>query len=211
MSKIKRISECPMCGGNVQNVDPTSITENKCPYCGYELYNHSKEYYDEKIEDIKEAKSKLISTQLIIAVIAIAFVLIAGVIVVNRVAYRQTDQYHLDASDKITKKMNKAYAKEDWDTLYEMTIENPETGLKSPYYFSFRAAWLLSYYVPLFNEACDNNDTEMMKDAYYQIGREYSDRNGLAETFKFIPEIEDKLEAEYLREKEIMIEKGLAE
>jgi len=200
-----------MCGGDVRHIDPKSITENKCPYCGFELYNHSEEIYDEKIENIKEAKSKLVSKQMVIGIAALVVVLIGGIFVLNRIAYRQTDQYHLDASDKMTKKLERAYEKEDWDTLYNLTIENAEEGLSSPYYFAFRTAWMLSSFVPMFDEGYENNDSDMMKDAYRWISTDYNDRDGLSEMFKLIPEIEAELADEYQRETKIMEEKGLLE
>ena len=223
MERIKRISECPGCGANVLSVDPTSLTENKCPYCGYELYNHSGEIYGEKIEGAKVAKSRLISTQVLIAIIATLVVLVGGFFVINKTVYRSTNQYNIDNSDKITKKMQKAYEKEDWDTLYDMTIENFEVGMKSQYYYSYRAAWMLATFVPYFDSSVASNDTEGMMDAYKQIRAEYEVReeledsnkqfkgidDSLEDIYKFVPDIEDKLSAEYLREKEIMTKQGL--
>ena len=76
------------------------LEKNKCPYCGYELYNHSKEIYDEKIEDVKKAKSKLISVQLMIAIAALIVVAIAGVFVAYKTVYRHTDKYITDEARK---------------------------------------------------------------------------------------------------------------
>lgn len=223
MSEIIRINTCPMCGGDVSGLDPLSLTENKCPYCGYEIYNHSKEIYDEKIEDVKKAKSKLISVQLMIAIAAIIVIAIAGVFVAYKTVYRHTDKYITDEADKITDKMHKAYKNKDWDALYDMTIENFEVGIQSKYYYSYRAAWRLSYFAPIFDQATNDGNEDGMKDAFYQIRDEYEVREELEATNKqfkeiddslddiyyFIPEIEEQLENEYYREKEILEKRGV--
>lgn len=221
MDSIRRISECPNCGANVLSVDPNDLVNNKCPYCGYELYNHSKEIYDERIEGVKKAKSKLIYVQIGIAVAAVLLVIAAIIYVTGRGAYRQSDQYFVDASEDITKQLQKAYAKEDWDKLYELVIDRCDESLSSPYYYSYRAAWELSFFVPIFDNCNASDDLEGMKDAYMQIRSEYKDREKLVKTnkdltdiggdeiYKFVPEIEEKLEKEYLRETEIMEKRDL--
>ena len=72
------------------------VTENKCPYCGFELYNHSREIYGDKIEDVKQAKSKLIAIQIIIAIVATVIVVCGGYYIFNRVIYRSSDSYVAD-------------------------------------------------------------------------------------------------------------------
>lgn len=221
MDTIKRISECPNCGANVLSVDPTSLTHNKCPYCGFELYNHSEEIYNERIEDVKQAKNKFLKLQIILVIAGLIIAVIAAIFVINRTVYRNSNQYFLDASDDVTKKMEKAYAKEDWDTLFDLTIMNADKGLTSPYYFSFKSAWVLYHYVPLFDEAYKNNDSDGMKEAFREIRYDYENRAQLEKTntqlrdigaddaYKFVPEIEEDLKAEYDREMKIMEEKGL--
>ncbi len=209
MEKTKRISVCPQCGADVRHIDPASITENKCPYCDFELYNHSREIYDEKIEDVKKAKSKLISRQIIIAIVAAVLILFVAVFVLNRTAYRSSHRFLADKSDKMTESLERAYAKEDWDKMYDLLIVNADKGLTSPYYFSYRAAYIMYLYVPTFDEAVENNDIETMTKAFEEVGYEYEYREQLSEVYKFVPEIEEKLEKEYLREKEIMQSHGL--
>lgn len=209
MEKIRRINECPGCGANVASVDPTSLTENKCPYCGYELYNHSKEIYDEKIEDVKRAKSKLITISVILGCAAIAIALVAVVYVANRTAYRSSSKYQIDMSDNMTKKLQKAYEKEDWDTMYDLVILNADKALSSPYYFSYRAAWMMSEFVPAFDRALEADDNDGLLDAFDEISLEYEYREQLADVYEFVPEIEENLEKEYLREKEIVESRGL--
>lgn len=211
MEKIKKISECPTCGADVSNIDPTSLTENKCPYCGYELYNHSKEIYDEKIENVKQAKSKLIYVQILIAVLALVVVIVGGLYIYNRTIYRSSSQYFVDQSDDMTKKLDKAYKKGDWDTLYDLVIMNADKALSSPYYFSYRAAWMLSEYPNAFDKELSDNNKEAAMEAFKEIRNEYEYREQLADVYKFVPEIENQLEKEYLREKELVEEKGWLE
>lgn len=211
MEKIKRISECPTCGADVSGVDPTSLTENKCPYCGYELYNHSEEIYGERIGQVRQAKSKLIYVQVLIAVLAIAVVAAGGLYILNRTTYRSSDQYVVDQSDDMSKRLAKAYKKGDWDTLFDLVILNADKALSSPYYFSYRAAWMLSEYPNDFDKGLSENDREAAMEAFKEIRNEYEYREKLSDVFKLIPEIEDKLEKEYLREKELVEGKGWLE
>lgn len=198
-----------MCGADVSGVDPASITENKCPYCGFELYNHSREIYGDKIEDVKQAKSKLIAIQIIIAIVATVIVVCGGYYIFNRVIYRSSDSYVVDQSDNMTKKLHKAYEKENWDELYDLVIINADKALSSPYYFSYRAAWIMSQYVPAFEQAYSEGNKDGMLSAFEEIRYEYEYREQLADTFQFVSEIEDKLKEEYFKEKEIMTDMGL--
>lgn len=211
MEKIRRISTCPNCGADVSNIDPASLKENKCPFCGSEIYDHSKEIYDEKIEGVKQAKIKLIHVQIIIAVLALAVVVAGGIYILQRTVYRSTDQYVIDQSDNMTKKLNKAYEKEDWETLFDLVILKADDALSSPYYFSYRAAWMLSEYPNDFDKGVSENDKEAAMKAFKEIRYEYEYREKLAEVYLLVPEIEEKLEKEYLREKEIVEGKGWLE
>ena len=208
MEKIRKIEICPNCAADVRSIDPNSLTENKCPYCGFELYNHSEQIYEKKYDDVKKAKSRLIRVQIAIAVAALALVAAGIIYVANRTVYRSSDEYFIDQSDKMTKQLHKAYVKEDWDKLFDLVILNADQALSSPYYFSYRAAWMMSEYVPIFDEAIENGDKDNAQKYYKEIKNEYEYREKLAELYKLVPEIEEKLEKEYLREEEIMQTKG---
>lgn len=112
--------------------------------------------------------------------------------------------------NQYTDSIEEAYQNDDWDALYDILIIDVEHSIASPYYFTYRSAWLVHEYAPLFDEAAQNNDTKQLLSAYEHIASDYDMRQdeSFYRIYETIPSIEKSLKEEYERETQIMIERG---
>lgn len=208
-NKIKRIEICPNCGADCRHIDPTDLKNYVCESCGYELYDHSREIFDEKIEDVKEKKKQMQSVIPKAAIIVTA--ILAGIMLIGILFFvfgmdsKLEIMKYENASDKMTKKMEKAYENEDYDKLYEIVIEDVENSIGSPYYYAYRTAWFLHEYPEQFDTAISSGDTKTAKFIYDTIKSDYNFRNDFFDTwYESFPDIEEALVKEYERETKIM-------
>jgi len=202
---------CPSCGADTSCFSTEDIAKNRCSYCGRELVDLSREKYDNKIKQVKKSKKKMVVSP-VIAAAAVGATLILLVIIAAVIYTTRTDQIISRAMygrkpTRYTKKMEKAYEKEDWDELYDLVIDDVEDSINSPYYFTYRTAWLLSYYPSVFDEAYESGDNDGLMHAYDIIYNDYhlrDDGNWVDGVYEKVPEIEEALEREYERETKIV-------
>ena len=113
--------------------------------------------------------------------------------------------------DRLSSAMKKAYEKEDWEQLEEYLIYECEEYIGAPDYFCYRTAWFLHTYSPLFDEAYQAHDTDEMLEIYALFGEDYNMRGDdlFYRIYVTQDEIEEALQEEVEREKEILLEEGL--
>ena len=207
----QKIRFCTSCGANVESISPNDIKNNRCPYCGHEIYDHSREIYGEKIEEVKGAKKKLLGIpgKVALVIIGTAVILFACIALYYVTGFNEVAEYKImtGAGDSYTKKMEKCYKKKDWDKLYDIVILDCEHSINSPYYFTYRTAWFLSCFPDQFDAAYKDGDTERMKEIFDIMREDYDIRqHDYDRLYESVEEIEEALVVEYTREKEIMDE-----
>ncbi len=214
MSEIAKIKVCPVCGGDCSSVTPNE-GNNKCPYCGYEIYDLSVQKNEEKIEQVKQAQKKVASMPKLVAITVLTtlFVLFAGTALffVFQLEHATTTYVTTSTGNKYTKKMEKCYKAKDWDKLYEIVILDCENALESPYYFTYRTAWFLSCYPDEFDEAYAAGNMDRVNEIYSTIKEDYMLRQQdmYDSIYESVGDVEDGLVKEYQRE--TMILKGVEE
>ena len=201
---------CPGCGAGLSEKDMPF-----CPYCGRELIDLSRERTDEKISTVKrvQAETKAVPQKIAVFVtitLLILFLLFGRFLFLdgpNRVreAKGQADM------DRLSSAMKKAYAKEDWEQLEQYLIYECEEYIGASDYFCYRTAWFLHTYPPLFDEAYQVHDTDEMLEIYALFGEDYNMRGDdlFYRIYVTQDEIEEALQEEVEREKEILLEEGL--
>jgi len=201
---------CPGCGAGVPDGE-TAI----CPYCGRELVDLSRENTDRKIREVKRAQFETSSVPkklgLIVVVTLLALFLLLAAVVFFNIPEKVNEAGIQHGMDKLSRDMQKAYEKEDWDRLEQYLIDECEVYLESPDYFLYRTAWFLHTYPPLFDEACQAHDTEKMLFIYEIMAEDYDMRSDdiFFSVYGTDEEIEAALAGEVERETEIMTEEGL--
>lgn len=201
---------CPSCGAGVP--DKGTVF---CPYCGRELVDLSRENTDRKIREVKRAQSETSSVPkklgLVVVITLLVLFLLLAIIVFFNIPEKVSDAGMQRETDKLSRDMQKAYEKEDWDRLEQYLIDECEVYLESPDYFLYRTAWFLHTYPPLFDEACQVHDTEEMLFIYEIMAEDYDMRSDdiFFSVYGTDEEIEAALAEEVEREMEIMTEEGL--
>ena len=201
---------CPGCGAGLSEKDMPF-----CPYCGRELIDLSRERTDEKISTVKrvQAETKAVPKKIAVFVtitLLILFLLFGLFLFLDgpdrvREAKGQADM------DRLSSAVKKAYEKEDWEQLEQYLIYECEDYIGAPDYFCYRTAWFLHTYPPLFDEAYQAHDTDEMLEIYALFGEDYNMRgdNLFYRIYVTQDEIEEALQEEVEREKEILLEEGL--
>lgn len=208
---ISKISYCPNCGGDCRHISPED-GNNICPYCGYEIYDISNEKNIQRIGEVEKARKKVLSVPKLVALVVgiTLLVMFVGTILFFTLHVNNAiDNYSVENyGSNYTRKMAKAYEKEDWDKLYDIVILDCEHSLESPYYFTYRSAWFLSVYPERFDEAYKKQDYETLNEVYRMIKEDYKMREQdlFGTIYLTIDEIEVRLEEEYERETKIMNE-----
>lgn len=202
-------THCPGCGADISLFSQEDIKKNKCPFCGKELQDLSRVIYDAKIDEVKSSKKKMMALPVIVAIIVavtlVVAVIIFAVIKLSGVDYAISSSVVSMSADSYTSKLKRAYEKKDWDKMYDLVIENADKSISSPYYFTYRSAWMLSYFPPKFDKAYEEKDMEALEFAYENIYSDYHMRDDwLDGIYEKIPEIEDALKEEYDRETKLM-------
>ena len=201
---------CPGCGAGLSEKDMPF-----CPYCGRELIDLGREKTDEKISAVKKVHAEttaipkkiavFVTITLLILFLLLGLVIFLGVPDKIREAKGQADM------DRLSSAMKKAYDKEDWEQLEEYLIDECEEYIAAPDYFCYRTAWFLHTYPPLFDEAYRAYDTDEMLKIYALFGEDYNMRGDdlFYRIYVTQEEIEEALQEEVEREKEILLEEGL--
>ncbi len=201
---------CPGCGAGV----PDGGTAF-CPYCGRELIDLSREKTDKKIRAVKRAQSETTAVPkklgLVVAVTLLLLFLLLALVIFLDIPEKMRDAKMESGMDRLSRDMQTAYEKEDWDRLEKYLIDECEVYLDSPDYFLYRTAWFLHTYPSLFDEAYQAHDTEEMLFIYEIMAGDYDMR---ADDFFFSvygtdEEVEAALAREVERETAIMAEEGL--
>lgn len=201
---------CPGCGAGVPDGETAF-----CPYCCRELVDLSRENTDRKIREVKRAQSETLSVPkklgLIVIVTLLALFLLLAAVVFFNIPEKVNEAGLQRGMDKLSRDMQKAYEKEDWDCLEQYLIDECEVYLESPDYFLYRTAWFLHTYPPLFDEAHQAHDTEKMLFIYEIMAEDYDMRSDdiFFSVYGTDEEIEAALAEEVERETEIMTEEGL--
>lgn len=209
---MEKILFCPQCGADCSSIEYGDWNNNKCPYCGHEIYDYSVEKNQSKIQDVMSERKKLLSLPAKVAVIIILtlLVLFGFVAVYYLTGANNAVEYQIEygKADKYTRKMEKCYKKKDWDGLYKIVIDDCMESISSPAYFTYRSAWILSCYPDDFDKAYEQNDIEKMREIYSFISEDYEMRNQdiFDAVYESVDEIEEALKAEYERETAIMNE-----
>lgn len=209
MSEFVKIKYCTVCGGDCRSVTPVE-GNNKCPYCGHEVYDLSEQKNQEKIEQVVEAKKKVLSMPKLVAITVISTLVvllgITALFFVLHVDEATTTYVATSGGNKYTKKMEKCYKDKDWDGLFDIIILDCENAIESPYYFAYRTAWFLSQYPEEFDAAYERGDMDRVKEIYDTIKEDYMLRQQdmYYSLYESIDEVEEGLVREYEREKQIM-------
>lgn len=208
-TKQIKIVHCPKCGAECQYV-VGELENNLCPFCGHEIVDYSEEKNQEKIKDVKRAEKKVLSAPKLVAITVIStfLVLIAGTALffVLQINATVSNYSMTSGGDKYTKKMAKCYEKEDWDGLYDLVILECENSINSPYYFTYRTAWILSCYPDEFDAAYEAGDYSKLEELYDMVRSDYAMRSQdlFGTIYKTVDEVENRLVTEYERETKIM-------
>lgn len=201
---------CPGCGAEAAD-GGTAF----CPYCGRELVDLSRENTDRKIREVKRVQSETMSVPkkiglTVAATLLILFLLFALVLFLD-IPEKMRESGMQRGMERLSRDMQEAYEKEDWDKLEQYLIDECEVYLDSPDYFLYRSAWFLHTYPPLFDEAHRTHDAEEMLFIYEIMAEDYDMRAD--DVFFSIYETDEEIEAalarEVERETEIMTEEGL--
>lgn len=201
---------CPGCGAGLPGEGTVF-----CPYCGRELIDLSRENTDKKIRAVKKAQSETVAVPKKLGVVVVVTLLVLFLLFALVVALDIPDKIReagmQQGMDKLSREMQRAYEKEDWDKLEQYLIDECEVYLDSPDYFRYRTAWFLHTYPPLFDEARQAHDTEEMLFIYEIMAEDYAMRSDdiFFSVYETDAEVEAALAKEVERETEIMVEEGL--
>lgn len=204
------VNICPGCGAAVPETKTVF-----CPYCGRELIDLSRENTNKKIEEVKrvQAGTMAIPKKLGLVVAAALFVLfvIFGLILLFDVPEKIEQAGAQGKMDNLSRDLQKAYKREDWDQLEEYLIFECEDYIGAPDYFLYRTAWYLHTYPPLFDQAFQEKDTEEMLWIYGVLAEDYNMRDDgiFFQIYETDDAIEAALKEEVERETEILKEEGL--
>lgn len=206
----QKVRICPGCGAGLPGEGTVF-----CPYCGRELIDLSRENTDKKIGAVKRAQSETAAVPKKLGVIVVVTLLVLFLLFALVVALDIPDKIRetkmQQGMDKLSREMQRAYEKEDWDKLEQYLIDECEVYLDSPDYFRYRTAWFLHTYPPLFDEARQAHDTEEMLFIYEIMAEDYDMRSDdiFFSIYGTDEETEAALAREVERETEIMVEEGL--
>lgn len=201
---------CPGCGAEA----PDGKTAF-CHYCGRELVDLSRENTDRKIREVKRVQSETMSVPKKIGWTAVVTLLILfllfGLAVFFDIPEKMRESGMQRGMDRLSRNMQEAYEKEEWDKLEQYLIDECEVYLDSPDYFLYRTAWFLHIYPPLFDEAHRSHDAEEMLFIYEIMAEDYDMRadDVFFSVYVTDEEIEAALASEVERETQIMTEEGL--
>ena len=201
---------CPGCGAGLSEKDMPF-----CPYCGRELIDLSRERTEEKISAVKKAhaETRVVPKKIVVLVTVTLLILflLLGMLIFLGVPDRIKEAQGQADMNRLSSAMKKAYEKEDWDQLEEYLIYEFEDYIGAPDYFCYRTAWFLHTYPPLFDEAYQAHDTDEMLEIYALFGEDYNMRGDdlFYRIYVTQEEIEEALQEEVEREKEILLEEGL--
>lgn len=201
---------CPGCGAGLSEKDMPF-----CPYCGRELIDLSRERTDEKISTVKrvQAETKAVPKRIAVYVTITLLILflLSGLFLFLDGPDRIREAKGQADMDRLSSAMKKAYEKEDWEQLEQYLIYECEEYIGAPDYFCYRTAWFLHTYPPLFDEAYQVHDTDEMLEIYALFGEDYNMRGDdlFYRIYVTQDEIEEALQEEVEREKEILLEEGL--
>ena len=204
------IKYCPNCGSDCRSIVYGDRINNKCPYCGHEIYDYSEEIHQEKVEEVKTADKRLAGTPRLaaITIVMTLIFLFAVTSYIYATGYNEKIAYFFINKDTryYTNQMQKCYEAEDWDGLYKLVILDFEHTMKSEYYFTYRTAWFINYYPEKFDAALEAGNTEELEKIYETIKSDYDMRTPdlFGPIYKTIDEVEEGLVVEYERETEIM-------
>ena len=206
----EKIRICPGCGAGASGAETAF-----CPYCGRELIDLSRETTDKKIRAVRRAQSETASVPkklglVVVATLLVLFLLLALVVFLD-IPERMRESKLQRGMNRLSRDMQKAYEKEDWDQLEQYLIDECEVYLDSPDYFLYRSAWFLHTYPPLFDEAYQTHDAEEMLFIYEIMAEDYDMRADdiFFSVYGTDEKIEEALAGEVERETKIMIEEGL--
>lgn len=205
MNTQNQVHTCPYCGAEIPSPDTAF-----CPYCNSELIDLSRERTDQKIAKVQAAQKHLLSLPKKIAfrISCIVFVLLLIIILlISTDAFDKLNTYRMEKdTERYTNAMKAAYEKEDWDALYDIIITDSSNALNSPAYFMYRSAWYVNVFPEKFDIAYQKGDIETMEFIFNTIAQDYdSYSNDLYYTYYITdPSIEENVEKEYIREKNIL-------
>lgn len=206
----QNIRTCPGCGAGIPD-ERTAF----CPYCGRELIDLSRENTDKKIADVKKAQKATVAVPkklgLVAAVTLFVLFVVFALVLFFDVPDKIQEARMQGAMDKLSRDLQRAYERGDWDQLEQHLISECEDYIGAPDYFLYRTAWFLHTYPPLFDEACQAHDTEKMLWIYETFAKDYKMRGDdfFFQIYDTDDDIEAALKEEVEREKEILIEEGL--
>lgn len=186
-----------------------------CPYCGRELIDLSREKTNKKIRAVKRAQAETTAVPkklgLIVATTLLLLFLLFALTVFLDIPGRMRESGMKREMDRLSRDMQTACEKEEWDKLEQYLIDECEVYLDSPDYFLYRTAWFLHTYPPLFDEAYQAHDEEEMLFIYEIMASDYDMRSDgiFFSVYRTDEEIEAALAEEVERETEIMTEEGL--
>lgn len=201
---------CPGCGAGIPD-ERTAF----CPYCGRELIDLSRENTDKKIADVKKAQKATVAVPkklgLVAAVTLFVLFVVFALVLFFDVPDKIQEARMQGAMDKLSRDLQRAYERGDWDQLEKHLISECEDYIGAPDYFLYRTAWFLHTYPPLFDEACQAHDTKKMLWIYETFAKDYKMRGDdfFFQIYDTDDDIEAALKEEVEREKEILIEEGL--
>lgn len=210
MEKNRRIPTCPNCGAAI--FEPGTAF---CPYCGRELIDLSRGKTDQKIAEVQKAQAETRAVPKKLGLIAAAtlFVLFVlfGLFFLFDVPGKIRDSMAQGEMDDLSRDLQKAYQKEDWDQLEQYLIDECEDYIGAPDYFLYRTAWFLHTFPPLFDEAFETDDTEEMLWIYQTLAEDYNMRSDdiFFQIYETDEAIEAALKEEVERETEILMKEGL--
>lgn len=210
MEKNRRIPTCPNCGAAIS--EPGMAF---CPYCGRELIDLSREKTDQKIAEVQKAQAETRAVPkklgLIAAVTLFVLFVLFGLFFLFDVPGKIRDSMAQGEMDGLSRDLQKAYQKEDWDQLEQYLIDECEDYIGAPDYFLYRTAWFLHTFPPLFDEAFETDDTEEMLWIYQTLAEDYNMRSDdiFFQIYETDEAIEAALKEEVERETEILMKEGL--
>lgn len=206
----KMLATCPGCGAGLPDTQ-TAV----CPYCGRELIDFSRLHTDQKIAEVKKAQAETMAVPkkvgIVLAVTLLLLFLMFMLIVFLDVPGKLKENGMERELNHLSHDMKEAYEDEDWDQLEQYLILECDEYISAPDYFLYRTAWYLHTFPPQFDKAKEAGDTAEMLEVYEILAEDYNMRSDgiFYQIYETDDAIEDALQEEVEREKEILTEEGL--